>query len=116
MSTIMPEAVRDRVEAGVAWLDQHDPGWWKVDQPGHGPNGGPIDLDVLDIQSPCRCVLGQRWGNYYSSSIGITMDEATDFGFDTAGHGRAEFEALGEEWTRVITERREAAALEGAAR
>ena len=114
MSTVAPEVVRDRVEAGVAWLDQYDPGWWRVDQPGHGPDGGPIDLDRLDIQSACRCVLGQRNGSFYN--VPITMDQAVEFGFDANRHGRAEFEALGEEWTRIITERREAAALEGTSR
>ena len=114
MSAITPEAVRDRVEAGVAWLDQHDPGWWKVDQPGHGTDGGPIDLDQLNMRSTCNCVLGQRNGSFFD--VPITLDQAVEFGFDTAGGGLEEFEALGEEWTRVITERREAAALEGTAR
>jgi hypothetical protein len=41
-------AVAERVAAGAAWLDQHEPGW--VDR---------IDVDRLSLSSPCDCVLGQ---------------------------------------------------------
>ncbi len=44
-------SIVERVEAGARWLDGHRPGW--VDR---------IDLDTLDLGDPCRCVLGQEFG------------------------------------------------------
>lgn len=41
-------AVRERIEAGAAYLDETLPGWWDT-----------IDLDTLNMGSGCRCVLGQ---------------------------------------------------------
>jgi hypothetical protein len=46
--------VRPQVAAGVAFLDEADPDWWK---PG-GPDA--IDLDELDLGEPRSCILGQR--------------------------------------------------------
>lgn len=39
---------RDRVAAGVAWLDEHRPDWRER-----------VVLRVFDIRSACCCVLGQ---------------------------------------------------------
>lgn len=115
--------IAERVARGVAWLDTNDPGWWKVDQPGHGPDSGPIDLDNLTMRHCHYCVGGYRWGSYYL--MPISLDKAVACGFDVSDaaiwdaevgdlrSADAEFEALGVEWTRVITERREAAAREG---
>lgn len=44
----MTGTIAERVAAGAAFLDAHDPGW---DQ--------RIDLGQLDLHSPCQCVLGQ---------------------------------------------------------
>lgn len=45
--------VAERVAAGAAWLDQHEPGWWQR-----------INLDRLNLNSECNCILGQLHGRY----------------------------------------------------
>ena len=44
--------IPDRVEAGVRLLDQVIPGWWRR-----------IDLEWLDLNSGCDCVLGQLFSH-----------------------------------------------------
>lgn len=46
--------IDERVSAGAAFLDQHDPLWWREDVP------NAIDLDRLKLENPALCVLGQR--------------------------------------------------------
>ena len=46
--------ITERVAAGAAFLDQHDPEWWRADVE------QAIDLDMLDLASTSHCVLGQR--------------------------------------------------------
>jgi hypothetical protein len=46
--------IAERVAAGAAFLDEHDPGWWRADVP------NAIHLDTLDLGSERSCVLGQR--------------------------------------------------------
>jgi hypothetical protein len=47
-------AVAERVAAGAAFMDEHDPGWWRADVE------QAIDLDRLLMDQPDRCILGQR--------------------------------------------------------
>lgn len=122
--------IRRRVTAGVEWLDATDPGWWRADQPGHGPESGPIDLDALVMSSSCYCVLGYRWGGYYRAPL--TVDQAVELGFDTAVGAAMdvrrynsseeyrqalqsaqddEYDALTAEWRRCIEARRSAAGV-----
>jgi len=46
--------IAERVAAGAAFLDEHDPDWWRADVE------RAIDLDKLSLSDPSRCVLGQR--------------------------------------------------------
>ena len=46
--------ITERVAAGAAFLDEHDPQWWRADVE------RAIDLDTLLLSSPSTCVLGQR--------------------------------------------------------
>lgn len=46
----MSDAMKRRVSNGITWLDENRPGWLER-----------IDLDALDLGSPCRCILGQEW-------------------------------------------------------
>ncbi|MER7164521.1 hypothetical protein ABT336_00360 [Micromonospora sp. NPDC000207] len=85
-----------KVTAGLAWLDQNHPGW---------PDR--IDLDVLDIEDPLSCVLGQTVGDFWL--VPISYDEATAMGFEVppGDPGRIE---LTEAWRRAIEERQLAGA------
>lgn len=91
--------ISERVQRGAAWLDTERPGW-----------AGEIDLGQLILSSPCRCVLGQLYGDYVDAPL---VDEHGDqagveHGFNAALTG-TEYDALEAEWRRVITERRAAA-------
>ncbi len=94
--------IAERVARGVAWLDETRPGWAER-----------VDLDRLDLASPCRCVLGQEFGDYFEIvwSDGAPPDTQA-YGFNAASpaSGRQaqsrEFDALEAEWRRVIAERR----------
>ena len=97
--------ISERVARGVAWLDGVLPDWWRM-----------VDLGQLVLSSPCRCVLGQLYGDYMDSPlVDEHGDEAgVDRGFNASGaewtdQTYSEFEALEREWRRVITERRAAA-------
>jgi hypothetical protein len=99
--------IAKRVAAGAAFLDKHEPGW--VER---------IDLDRLNLNHTCNCVLGQafadksEWSNrYYDSGYDYArarfrlLRGGAGFGFDTADDYEP-YEPLAAEWKRVITERR----------
>lgn len=46
----MSDVLKHQVASGITWLDENRPGW--LDR---------IDLNILDLGSPCRCILGQEW-------------------------------------------------------
>lgn len=118
----------ERVAAGAAFLDEHDPDWWRA-----GVERA-IDLDRLRMNDGRACILGQRcplemgdgcgpsrYFIYASSLSGIPMppgdpwaheDEldlwAGDYGFTLIQLG--DWADLTAEWARVIRERREAGA------
>lgn len=113
----MNGSIAQRVARGVALLDKERPGWWRTDIP------APIDLDALDLDVPCRCVLGQLFagdvGNpddAYSVGLaelglGESLTHMSDYrhGFD----GDADnMRLLTYEWQQVITWRRDAQASE----
>jgi hypothetical protein len=122
--------IAERVAAGAAFLDEHDPGWWQR-----------IDLPTLDLSCESHCVLGQTCPlevlNQYSlEQWGIPADEtdpddrylayahelsgidserevitwAHERGFALIGSPRdaGAWLDLTSEWKRVITARREA--------
>jgi hypothetical protein len=121
------DTVAERVARGAALLDIHDPQWWRRDV------RSPIDLKALDLDSPCKCVLGQRhpttrkqspWNRglqllglrpYWGHGNAVTD---ADCGFNSRFESVREDEpcperdddiaALKAEWVRVITERRAA--------
>lgn len=47
-------SVSESVAKGAAFLDEHDPEWWRDDAP------NAINLETLDLRFGDRCVLGQR--------------------------------------------------------
>ena len=50
--------IKDRVQAGAQLLDKVLPGWWD------GKEKPTIDLEILDMESPNKCVLGQCFRDY----------------------------------------------------
>jgi hypothetical protein len=92
--------IEQRVAAGVAWLDANKPGW-----------AGRIDLGALNMRSPHRCVLGQLFGNYWQAPEDLHGDAGMRMGFESVipvAEFVVDFKLLGDEWTKVITSRREA--------
>jgi hypothetical protein len=129
--------IAERVAAGAAFLDEHDPEWWRPDVE------RAIDLDALDLHDTGLCVLGQRCPlEVLSAHAGVDIDELGSFGFSDAYFAYAkhlsgltepdgvagwallewacvrgfitsdsdteDWADLTAEWTRVITERRAA--------
>lgn len=104
--------ITERVAAGAAFLDEHDPEWWRE-----------IDLDALDLGSGARCVLGQRcplegpsqFTRQSEAMSGFSWEYDEDalgewvarYGFDVSADD-VRYSDLTAEWTRVITERRSA--------
>jgi len=124
--------IAERVAAGAAFLDEHDPGWWRPDVE------RAIDLDELDLSRTDECVLGQRcpvevlaeyisgmaWKKepglpdrvlaYHAYTRHLSRLHgsgrtrwACDLGFSAMPEENSWF-ALTAEWKRVITERRSA--------
>lgn len=90
--------LESRVELGMVWLDARLPGWVDL-----------IDLDELDVASPCNCLLGQTLGDWDLRVVGMEMDQLAACGFDasTSHDGMAdEYAALTELWKRAIRQRR----------
>jgi hypothetical protein len=99
--------IDDRVAAGAAWLDANRPGWWQR-----------INLDTLDLGDPCRCVLGQEYGDFADGPEELVDDtksvvangfDALDFWFVNDRTPRdvlTELADLTAAWRALITARR----------
>lgn len=127
--------ITGRVAAGAAFLDEHDPEWWRADAE------RAIDLDRLNLNYGDSCILGQRCPmETLRFHLGYEPDEEDDdyefkyvayageiSGLPTTGvrdaleawavsHGfnkpfgndKAEYTDLTAEWRRVIEMRRSA--------
>lgn len=108
-------SIAERVAKGAALLDQKKPGWFRN-----------VDLDKLDINARCDCIIGQTVGRYSPEvlcSIGVGEWDAWEYGFITifrthffaAWRCRNELAKLEGEWRRVIVKRRADDALSHAA-
>jgi hypothetical protein len=98
--------IAERVARGAALLDEREPGWWQR-----------IDLDRLDLGSPCRCVLGQLitdkdpqppslWIEILGW-FGIRSRSDVSHGFNTYGPGTdAQYRHLTAAWRNLIEVRR----------
>lgn len=53
MEYLEREAWAVRVKRGVAWMDEHKPGWAKQ-----------IDTSQLRMSNDCHCILGQTCGSF----------------------------------------------------
>jgi len=90
----------ERVTRGVAWLNEHRPGW-----------AADIDLGKLDMMSCYRCILGQLYGYFWGAPFMAEMGDtdgsafAADLGMqarDKRTCSREEYRALADEWRRRI--------------
>lgn len=101
----MTATIEERIAAGAAWLDANRPGW--VDR---------IDLDTLRLDNPCRCILGQEYGDFYTAPYeirGVLGEMATQLGFDAKlTDDGADYAELTEAWQRLILARRAGARCE----
>lgn len=61
----------EQVNNGVEWLNQNCPDW--LDR---------IDLDSLDIKDGTRCILGQLYGDYFSSIVNRQISGPVRRGFN----------------------------------
>ncbi len=92
------EEAKQRAAAGAAFLDKHDPDWWKSER---------IALPDLAMGNECACVLGQLYGIYYKAAriLHLTFEDACGLGFhapnDTA------FDILTAAWRELIRARRQ---------
>jgi hypothetical protein len=112
------ERIRKHVARGAAFLDEKRPGW-----------ADRIDLDSLSLEDCTMCVLGQEYeddpaydssefGNPFEAGAWQLFGEAFNFddnapvliehGFSEKGGNLAAWEALTNEWLRVLRERRAA--------
>lgn len=107
----MSDSIEIRVARGVALLDRTLADWDER-----------IDLDRLDLESTCGCILGQEFADYaddfdnedwtpYDAAISeLPIDgygDAWRYGFDRhRNEGGNEYADLTAEWKRVILARR----------
>ncbi len=91
------------VAKGAGWLDANHPGWERR-----------IDLAVLDLSSPCRCVLGQIGGDFWDFLASVPMGVGRipwavrhGFAMDISGslYEPPDWAALDETWISLIKER-----------
>lgn len=116
--------ITERIERGTALLDEKRPGWWHE-----------IDLELLDIDSRCGCILGQLGDKTFqcrtpaemyvnglylvrldndrqASACGFDAETSVDDLCDRIGDTEAmrlleeEFTALTAAWRDLITRRR----------
>lgn len=93
--------VKERVAAGAAWLDEHEPGWWQR-----------INLGTLVMRDSCGCVLGQLYGTFSAAPVPSSLSVALGFDRNRIGPprtGAADWAALDVAWRDLITARRTAA-------
>jgi hypothetical protein len=85
-----------QIALGMAWLDEHRPGWAER-----------VNVETLDLGDPCHCVLGQTGdlpdGDSYRSVVsanGLAWGKARAF------RGVGDWDALDAQWRTAILARR----------
>lgn len=83
--------MEERVDRGVALLDEKFPSWKRV-----------VSAEVLDMSQPDLCIMGQLFGGYGIGldNIGIDNYEAEQYGFDVTlnSNGVESYRDLNHEW------------------
>ncbi len=101
--------IKERVQAGADLLDKVLPDWW------NGKETPTIDLEILEMNSPNMCVLGQCFGEYSAGCEKLAISpwrrsrgpDAEDFGFISGVHN--DTGRLTAPWRKEIRYRRNAA-------
>ncbi len=92
------EVLRERVERGAAFLDEHEPTWWKL-----------LRENQLDLGHCDECVLGQIYGGYgrgLEALLGADdLDWSVDHGFTLLPPDNR-WRALGALWLEAIAQRK----------
>src|SRR5690349_3384032 len=83
LETALPLA--DRVAAGAAFLDEVKPGWHKE-----------IDVERLNLESSCRCVMGQLYGSYFGRPVALKVGP-----FAGVNHGLSLSAGTPEKWRKL---------------
>lgn len=92
--------LEENVARGISLLDAKRSGWDKE-----------IDLSILVMKDGCQCILGQLAGEFVDgcSSLGITIEQAPDYGFDFNDkvdmQFRDQYRTLEDIWVKRIRER-----------
>lgn len=93
-------AMKQRIDAGVEWLNSRTEQFWDDYADWSGVplenildgNWLDLDLDSLDLQNGDCCVLGQAGGSYYGVTrfAHMTFRQASELGFllDESEYGR----------------------------
>lgn len=92
--------IEERVRRGAELMDEKMPGWFLR-----------VDLDSLDMASPCRCVLGQLNGNFFDSAALLWNEAQGDAMTNSRLHGfnliaGSSCESLESAWKSEIRRRR----------
>lgn len=88
--------IREDIEAGIALLDANRPGWYR-----------DVDLEILDLASSRRCVVGQLYGTYSHGVAELGLHLGSRFGFAMPAslsnmNNRLYWKDLNEAWTQEI--------------
>jgi hypothetical protein len=89
-------AIPQRVAAGAAMLDRHQPRWWRQ-----------VDPARLDLADPALDVLGQLYGQFEVGLAILGEPDPVACGFDLdASDADADYPALTAAWQQAIWQRR----------
>jgi hypothetical protein len=96
--------IKERVKAGAALLDREEPGWEQR-----------INLETLNLEESCCCVLGQLFQGYSTGVARLDLDLEAEFSlgfyrFDPASDREYSWDSLTRAWKALIRERRRQAA------
>lgn len=97
-----PEFFEDRVRRGAAWMDENAPMNWR----------DKVNLQTFVMTSPCMCVLGQVFGNYWdvagdrkpvgwAINHGFMLDDDPNLSVDDA---ELEWDNLERAWVKYLKE------------
>jgi hypothetical protein len=87
---------QSNVAAGATMLDAKEPNWFLR-----------INIEILNIDSPSRCILGQLYGDYFNAAreMGIAgKEESLGFCIDWDSN-ELSFDDLEDAWKREIADR-----------